>query len=104
MFDVKAPFNTQSKTNDMCPSVIKDIPLSKMQQEALSQNKEDVETANANATPSLNPEANAPVDENVSKGASDIEAMYFNEVNKVSDHQDAPKVAETEVTQKNVSQ
>lgn len=31
MYGIKTLFDTQSKQNDTCPSVIKDIPLSKMQ-------------------------------------------------------------------------
>merc|ERR1711964_658986 len=64
------------------PSVVKDIPVSKVQQDALSKDTEEGQaSAPKNDTPSLSPEEKAP-----SKASSnDIEALYLKEVAHVSD-------------------
>lgn len=95
--NIRPLFNTQA---DVSPSVVKDIPLSKMQEDVLSKNKDDAKNVAANDTPSLNPEK-PNVDE--TKPASDIETQYMNEMNKISDAPettDGPKAITKVVTTK----
>lgn len=69
------------------PSVMKDIPLSKMQQDALSKGGDDApgQDAPTNETPSLNPAASKARTES----SNDIEALYLKEMTKTSDANDA---------------
>lgn len=71
---------------DSTPSVVKDIPLSKMQQDALSKVRDDapVQDELANETPCLNPVASKVSASN----ENDIEALYFKEMTKTSDAPD----------------
>lgn len=68
------------------PSVVKDIPMSKMQQDALSKVREDAEVQDErpNETPSLNP-ATSKVS---ASSQNDIEALYLKEMTKISDAPD----------------
>ena len=90
MNEIRPLFNTQSQSVDVCPSVVKDIPLSKESKQAEDAIATEVKAAGAqevveaaNATPSLNnPEADKT--EETKPVSSDIETMYMKEVNKDS--------------------